>query len=67
MYGHGGQTLHFRHLGLEYILERNRRTQDRMSSENIERGISVHFGYSREKVEQEFNEGINKARYETLR
>lgn len=65
-YVKGMKTLHFRHLGLEYILDRNKRTQDRMSKENLERGISIHFGYSEDKVKQEFNDGINKARYETL-
>lgn len=66
VYVKGMKTLHFRHLGLEYILERNARTRQNMSRENIERGLSIHFNYTEEKVREEFYEGINKARYETL-
>ena len=66
IYARGMKTLHFRHLGLEYILDRNRTTQSRMSRENLERGVSIHFNYTEDKVREEFNEGLNKARYETL-
>lgn len=55
------KTLHFRHLGMDYIMERNERTQARMSRQNKERGTSIHFAYPREKVLQEYMEGISKA------
>ena len=48
------KTLHFRHLGMDYIMERNARTQDRMSMQNKERGISIHFAYPREKALEEY-------------
>ena len=55
------KTLHFRHLGMDYIMERNERTEARMSQKNKESGISIHFAYPREKVLEEYMDGISKA------
>lgn len=56
------KTLHFRHLGMDYIMERNAHSQARMSQENKERGISIHFAYPREKVQEEYDEGMKIAK-----
>lgn len=55
------KTLHFRHLGMDYIMQRNKVFGERLSQRNKERGISIHFSYPEEKVRQEYEEGVSKS------
>jgi glycosyltransferase involved in cell wall biosynthesis len=62
IYGEEGiKTLHFRHLSIDYVLERNRYTSKRMSSEDKMRGWGVQYSFPEERVVSVFNECLKKS------
>ena len=45
---------HYKYINLDYVIKRHSSYLDRMSSFNRQRGLAVHYGYSEEKIVQEY-------------
>jgi len=54
------KCMHFRHLSIDHVVERNAYLYSRLSDENKRMGWGWHVGLSREKVEAYFNENRHK-------
>lgn len=50
------KTLHYRYLGMDYIMERNNAFGSRLSENNIRKRYGYHMNFTRERVEQEYRE-----------
>lgn len=55
------KLLHFKYLGLEYIVERYAALASRTSSEDIQRGFCRHYRRSREEIDSLFGEWQRKS------
>ena len=55
----GLKLLHFRYLGLDYILRKNRSRLARVSKVNKEHNWSIHYAEEEEKVRQRFDEMVS--------
>lgn len=55
------KTLHFRNLGIDFIIERNLRARKRSSEFNRQMGWGVHVEWTEERWKEIFNEGLKNA------
>lgn len=55
------KILHYKHISLQYVLERNALFASRLSKINIEKGWGFHYKFAPEKVEAWFNNMLQRA------
>ena len=55
------KTLHFRNLGIDFVIERNMRARKRNSQQNKEKGWGVHVEWSEDEWRRIFEEGMQNA------
>ena len=52
---------HYKYINLDYVISRHLSYSDRLSSFNKQRGLAVHYEYSKEKIMQEYLDLKSKA------
>ena len=55
------KVLHYKNLGLEYVLERYHTLGKRLSEKNKEQDLGTHYLYSDEKIKDDFNQGLSNS------
>jgi hypothetical protein len=56
------KTLHYKSLGIDYLVERYGRLRERLSEENKEKGWGTHYLNSNEEIEKNYNELLNNSK-----
>ncbi len=54
------KVLHFKNLGLDYLLQRYHILADRLSEENKKQNLGIHYLYSDEKIIADFNDAYSR-------
>lgn len=56
------KVLHYKYLGINYLLDRYKQLGNRLSSYNIENDLGTHYLIKKQELEEQFNSGLNTAK-----
>lgn len=56
------KVLHYKYLGLEYLLNRYKQLGNRLSNYNIENDLGTHYLAKKQELEEQFNNGLKAAK-----
>lgn len=56
------KVLHYKYLGLDYLLDRYQQLGERLSSYNIQNDLGTHYLAKRQELMEHFNSGLNTAK-----
>ncbi len=57
----GLKVLHYKNLGLDYVMSRIRAYRKRLTEQIKEEGFAVHYTYTDKQIEEDFKKGLTKA------
>ncbi len=60
---HPLKVLHYKNLGLEYVLDRYHTLGKRLSEKNKEQGLGTHYLYPDEKIKDDFIQGLSNSTF----
>ena len=57
------KVLHYKNLGIDYLLSRYRQLGERLSSFNRDKGLGLHYLAKQKEIEKQFTTGLQSAEY----